>query len=136
MTRCAGLLDSQVHSPVRVKLGAPACLFDQGSCTGLALDAPQPQALLDDRGNRAPLSRRCFFQRTVQIVIECDGHPLSSSDRAAMDAMARYRTRAPKGVFIYHSAEEMERDRLRWRVDAIEERHRQWIIPVRPPGKM
>lgn len=52
-----------------------------------------------------------------------------------MDAMARYRTRASKGVFIYYSAEEMERDRLRWRVDAIEERHRQWNIPVRPPGK-
>ncbi|TVQ50389.1 MAG: hypothetical protein EA371_00675 [Gammaproteobacteria bacterium] len=64
-----------------------------------------------------------------------DGHPLSSADRAAMDAMAQYRTRAPKGVFIYHSAEEMERDRLRWRVDAIEERHRQWNTPVRPRGK-
>jgi hypothetical protein len=38
--------------------------------------------------------------------------------------MARYRTRAPKGVFIYYSAEEMDRDRLRWTVDAVVERQR------------
>jgi len=44
--------------------------------------------------------------------------------RAAIDAMARFRTRAPKGVFIYYSAEEMDRDRLRWAVDAVVERHR------------
>jgi len=38
--------------------------------------------------------------------------------------MARYRTRAPKGVFVYYSAEEMDRDRLSWTVDAIVERDR------------
>jgi hypothetical protein len=35
--------------------------------------------------------------------------------------MARYRTRVPKGVFIYESHEEANRDRERWTVDAIVE---------------
>ena len=41
-----------------------------------------------------------------------------------MTSLAQYRTRAPKGVFINHSAEEMDADRLRWTVDAIVEKHR------------
>jgi hypothetical protein len=45
-------------------------------------------------------------------------------DREALASLARYRTRAPKGVFIYYSAEEMDRDRLRWTVDAVVERQR------------
>jgi hypothetical protein len=52
------------------------------------------------------------------------GKTLTPNDRAALADLANYRTRAPKGVFIYHSAEEMERDRLRWTVDAIVERQR------------
>ena len=36
-----------------------------------------------------------------------------------MDAMLKYRTRAPKGVFSYRNHEEMTRDRERWTVDAI-----------------
>ena len=36
-----------------------------------------------------------------------------------MTANAQYRTRAPKGVFVYSSHEEMAEDRLRWTVDAI-----------------
>jgi hypothetical protein len=52
------------------------------------------------------------------------GKALTAEDREALARMARYRTRVPKGVFIYYSAEEMERDRLRWTVDAIVERHR------------
>ncbi len=39
--------------------------------------------------------------------------------REAMDANARYRTRAPKGLFFYQSHEQMARDRERWTVDAI-----------------
>jgi len=39
--------------------------------------------------------------------------------REAMTANARYRTRVPKGVFIYDSHEEMARDRERWTVDAV-----------------
>ena len=41
-----------------------------------------------------------------------------------MATMARYRTRAPKGIFIYRSAEEMHADRLKWTVDAVLERQR------------
>jgi hypothetical protein len=43
----------------------------------------------------------------------------SAEARAAMDSHARYRTRAPKGVFFYNSHEEMTRDRERWTVDAM-----------------
>ena len=64
------------------------------------------------------------IRRTVGRRLSRDGQPLTPADRAAMAQLARYRTRAPKGVFIYHSAEEMDADRLRWRVDAIVERHR------------
>jgi hypothetical protein len=39
--------------------------------------------------------------------------------RSAMDANARYRTRAPKGLFFYESHEQMTRDREQWTVDAI-----------------
>jgi len=49
---------------------------------------------------------------------------LTSSDRAALDRMKQQRTRAPKGVFIYDSAEAMDRDRLRWTVDAVVEKQR------------
>lgn len=41
-----------------------------------------------------------------------------------MDSHARGRTRAPKGVFIYSSHEEMARDRERWTVEAIVQRQR------------
>jgi hypothetical protein len=36
-----------------------------------------------------------------------------------MTRNANYVTRAPKGVFIYSSHEEMQADRLRWQVDAV-----------------
>jgi hypothetical protein len=39
--------------------------------------------------------------------------------RLAMDANARHRTRAPKGLFFYESHEQMARDRERWAVEAI-----------------
>lgn len=64
------------------------------------------------------------IQRVVGQRVQRQSEPPTASDRAALGAMARYRTRAPKGVFIYYSAEEMERDRLAWRVDAVVERHR------------
>ena len=53
-----------------------------------------------------------------------DGQPLTHADRVALAGQARCRTRAPKGVFIYYSAAEMDADRLRWTVDAIVEKHR------------
>jgi hypothetical protein len=43
----------------------------------------------------------------------------SAEARAAMAKMARYRTRAPKGVIVYRSHEEANRDRERWTVDAM-----------------
>jgi hypothetical protein len=42
-----------------------------------------------------------------------------AATRAAMDALLKYRTRVPKGVFSYRNHEEMTRDRERWIVDAI-----------------
>jgi hypothetical protein len=42
-----------------------------------------------------------------------------SASRRAMTQMARYRTRAPKGVFRYSCHEEANRDRDRWVIEAI-----------------
>jgi hypothetical protein len=64
------------------------------------------------------------IRRSVGRRASRDGRPLTPDDRAAMAQLARYRTRAPKGVFIYRSAEEMQADRLRWTVDAVLERQR------------
>jgi hypothetical protein len=64
------------------------------------------------------------IQRTVGRRRPRDGQALTGEDRDAMTRQARYRTRAPKGVFIYSSAEEMDADRLRWTVDAIVEKQR------------
>lgn len=63
------------------------------------------------------------IRRTVGKRMARDGRPLTRADRAALSQQARYRTRAPKGVFIYYSAAEMDADRLRWTVDAILEKH-------------
>jgi hypothetical protein len=43
----------------------------------------------------------------------------SAQARAAMTAMAQYRTRAPKGIFFYADHEAMNRDRERWTVEAM-----------------
>lgn len=43
----------------------------------------------------------------------------SAEARTAMTKMAGYRTRAPKGVIVYRSHEEANRDRERWTVEAI-----------------
>jgi hypothetical protein len=64
------------------------------------------------------------IRRTIGRRQSRDGQALTAADRAALAAQARYRTRAPKGVFIYYSAEEMDADRLRWTVDAVVEKHR------------
>jgi hypothetical protein len=64
------------------------------------------------------------IQRTVGKRTPRDGQPLSPADRAAVNANANYRTRAPKGVFLYRTHEEMEADRLRWTVDAMVQRQR------------
>ncbi len=43
----------------------------------------------------------------------------SAQARAALAAMAGYRTFAPKGIFFYSSHAEMARDRERWTVQAV-----------------
>jgi hypothetical protein len=64
------------------------------------------------------------IRRTVGRRASREGRPLSADDRKAMSRLAQYRTRAPKGVFIYYSAEAMDADRLHWTVDAVVEKHR------------
>jgi len=64
------------------------------------------------------------IQRTVGRRQARDGRPLTAEDRAAMTANARYVTRAPKGVYRYRTADEMNADRQRWLVDAIVDRQR------------
>jgi hypothetical protein len=64
------------------------------------------------------------IRRTVGRRVARDGRPLTAADRAALTSLAQYRTRAPKGIFVYHAADEMDADRRRWTVDAIVERHR------------
>jgi hypothetical protein len=49
---------------------------------------------------------------------------LTPEDREAVARQAQYRTRAPKGVFIYYCAEDMQADRLRWTIDAMLEKAR------------
>jgi hypothetical protein len=50
--------------------------------------------------------------------------PPSARAREMLTAMAQYRTRAPKGIFVYRSHAEMDADRLRWTVEAMVERAR------------
>jgi hypothetical protein len=52
------------------------------------------------------------------------GVPPTAEARAAWNAMAAYRTRVPKGVFVYSSHAEMTTDRESWVVDAIVQRQR------------
>ncbi|MGA7540152.1 MAG: hypothetical protein WBW93_15460 [Steroidobacteraceae bacterium] len=60
------------------------------------------------------------IQRVVgKRITPSPGTPPNAATRSAMDANARYRTRAPKGLFFYQSHEQMARDRERWTVDAI-----------------
>ena len=48
-----------------------------------------------------------------------EGMAPDSIAREAMTAMAQYRTRAPKGIFFYSSAEEMQADRMKWLVEIM-----------------
>ncbi len=43
----------------------------------------------------------------------------SAAIRAAMDANLLYRTRVPKGIFVYQNHEEMTRDRELWTLEAM-----------------
>jgi hypothetical protein len=52
------------------------------------------------------------------------GLPPPRASREALTKMAAYRTRAPKGVFVYRSHEEANADRERWIVEAVVAKHR------------
>ena len=52
------------------------------------------------------------------------GVPPTPEARRAWDAMANYRTHAPKGVFAYRTHDEMTRDRERWVTEAFAARAR------------
>lgn len=47
------------------------------------------------------------------------GQPPNAAARNALAQMGQYRTRAPKGIFIYASHEAMNQDWERWRVEAM-----------------
>ena len=64
------------------------------------------------------------IRRTVGRRIARDGRRLTAEDRAGLARQAQYRTRAPKGVYIYYSAADLDADRFRWTVDAVVEKHR------------
>jgi hypothetical protein len=63
-----------------------------------------------------------IFLRVIGRRRPTPGEVPSAETRAALTAMARYRTCAPKGIFFYRSHEEMDADRLRWTVQAIVEK--------------
>lgn len=71
--------------------------------------------------DQQPISRT-VGRRTLPPV----GEPPTPEARAAWDALTAYhRTRTPKGVFVYHSHEEMAQDRDRWTTEAIVARTRE-----------
>lgn len=47
------------------------------------------------------------------------GQPPRAAARAALTQMAQYRTRVPKGVFIYASHDAANQDWERWRIEAM-----------------
>lgn len=51
------------------------------------------------------------------------GEPPTLEAQRAFASLLRYRTRAPKGVFVYRDHESMDADRTRWTVEAVVERN-------------
>lgn len=64
-------------------------------------------------------------QPTQRVVGKRERRPLGevppADAREALARDARYRTRAPKGIYVYASHEEMSRDRERWLVERMVE---------------
>jgi hypothetical protein len=58
-------------------------------------------------------------RRSPRSTAESVGEPPGAEARAAMMQMAPYRTRVPKGIFIYPSHEAANRDWERWRIDGM-----------------
>jgi len=73
---------------------------------------------------RDPLTDEVFLRVVGRRGRPPLGEPPSAQAQQAHASLLQYRTRAPKGIFIYRSHDEMEADRLRWTVDAMVERAR------------
>lgn len=73
---------------------------------------------------RDPLTDEVFARVVGRRRAPEIGEAPSRATREALARMARYRTRAPKGVFIYRSHDEANADRDRWTVEAIVDAHR------------
>ena len=73
---------------------------------------------------RDPLTGELFIRVVGRRARPPFGQAPSPEAWAALAQMARYVTRAPKGVFIYRSHEEANADRERWTVDAVVAKHR------------
>ena len=71
---------------------------------------------------RDPLTDEVFLRIVGRRSRPPIGEPPSAEARQAHASLLAYQTRAPKGIFIYRSHEEMEADRLRWTVEAMVER--------------
>lgn len=68
---------------------------------------------------RDPLTGETFARVVGKRRAAPIGEAPGAETRAAMARMANYRTRAPKGVFVYRSHEEANADRDRWTLDAL-----------------
>jgi hypothetical protein len=73
---------------------------------------------------RDPLTGEVFLRVVGRRARPPIGEPPTAEAQAAHASLLQYRTRAPKGIFIYSSHEEMEADRMRWTVEAIVDRAR------------
>ena len=73
-------------------------------------DRPEPWIPADQQPIRRVIGKR---------IAPPPGSLPNAATRSAMDANARYRTRAPKGLFFDESHEQMARDRERWTIEAI-----------------
>jgi hypothetical protein len=72
---------------------------------------------------RDPLTGEVFLRVVGKRRAAPIGELPPRATREALTRMAAYRTRAPKGVFIYRSHEEANADRERWTVEAIVAAH-------------
>ena len=68
---------------------------------------------------RDPLTGEAFLRVVGTRKAPPIGRVPPPATREALAQMARYTTRAPKGVFLYRSHDEANADRERWTVDAI-----------------
>jgi hypothetical protein len=72
-----------------------------------------------------PLASETFLrqvgrrQRSPRSNATSLGQPPHRAARAALTQMAQYRTRVPKGVFIYASHDAANQDWERWRIETM-----------------